>query len=324
MQNTARLTTALFFSAFPYKRKFLHYIKENNLDIVISYEPWNEKDNIYLLKYFYSKKKIEYSKEKTIQYLTKKKSLVFDQIILWKEPEYPYLLKQIYDPPLVLFVKSIRGTPIKFDDFDTISIVGTRHPFPIALHAVDRLVELFGILRNSDELITFLTIKRRKHNVLFDEISNLQTFNSKNIATISGFAKGIDYRVHKASIIFKVPTIAILGSGMDFISPRKNLHLLKEAESMNQDLFLVSEFFPTFKAGKYTFPLRNRIIAGISKYLFIMQAGKKSGALISADYAIQENREIFCFDHPFFQGMNYNSGNQRLIEEGAHILKIDI
>lgn len=325
MQDTAKLKTALFFSAFPYKRNFLHYIKEYNKNIIVSQEPWNEDENIRLLKYFYSKKKIEFAKEKAIRYLNEKINLSFHQIILWNEPDYPYLLKQIYDPPLVLFVKSSKKTIIQFNEYDTISIVGTRNPFPVALNAVDRLIELYSITKNSDQLASFLSKKRNKQKLLFDEVNKNRYYKNYNkIATVSGFAKGIDYRTHKASLIFKVPTIAVLGSGIDYISPKRHMHLITDSENSEKDLFLISEFFPTFKAGKYTFPLRNRIITGLSNYLFIMQAGEKSGALISADYAIQENREIFCFDHPFFSGMVYNHGNQKLIEEGAHLLNIDI
>lgn len=321
MQNSAKIETALFFSAFPYKRSFLHYIKENNIHLSISNEPWNNKENIKILKYFFNKKQIEYAINKTQDYLKKKEYFNFNQIILWNEPEYSYLLKQIYDPPIVLFIKSTIEQPLNFNQYDTISIVGTRNPFPVSLLATDRIVELFSLCKNSQILIEQIGKIQQKQIQLFKEIKQTP---ANQIATVSGFARGIDYRAHISSIYFGVPTIAILGSGIDFISPKKHIKLLEEAKKKNQFFYLVSEFFPSFKAGKYTFPLRNRIITGLSYYLFVMQAGEKSGALISADYAIQENREIFCFDHSYFKDLIYNNGNKKLIEEGANLLQLEI
>jgi len=321
MQNSGKLETALFFSAFPYKRRFLHFIKEYNKNVVISKEPWNEKQNIQLLKYFYNKNQINYAISKTQRYLKNQKNFHFNQIILWNEPEYSYLLKQIYDPPIVLFIKSTTGKILNLNEYDSISIVGTRNPFPVSLLATDRVVELFSIFKNSDELVIQIGKIQQTQFKLFRE--NL-TKNHRKIATVSGFARGIDHRVHKSSLFFNVPTIAILGSGIDFVSPKKHLKLFLEAAINHQEFYLVSEFFPSYKAGKYTFPLRNRIIAGLSQYLFVMQAGEKSGALISTDYALQENRDIYCFDHPFFDNLIHNNGNKKLIEEGANVLKIEV
>jgi len=321
MQNSAKVETALFFSAFPYKRSFLHFIKENNQKIIISNEPWEVKENIQILKRFYNSNLINYAKTKTQRYLDSKNEYEFNQIILWSDKEYSFLLKQIYDPPIVLFIQSSSNQILNFNDYDTISLVGTRNPLPISLLATDRIIELFSIFKNSSVLIENIGKILHKQLELFPQTKKTE---KKKIATISGFARGIDYRAHKASLFFDIPTIAILGSGIDYISPKKNLKIFKEARDKNQEFYLVSEFFPSYKAGKYTFPLRNRIIVGLSYYLFVMQAGEKSGALISADYAIQENREIFCFDHDFFNNLNYNNGNKKLIQEGANLLKLDI
>ncbi len=323
MQNqTDRIITALFFSAFSYKRAFLHYVKENKKNIEISSTPWEINYNIQLLRYFYSKYQIQYAIDKTKNYLQKNFNFFFDNVIFFFEPQYSYLLKQIYDPPIVLFYKSSLKNKIDLNDYDTISIVGTRKPISLSLKAVDRIVELFSLMKSSKNLIENLSLINQKQLKIFNNQNAINL--TKKIATISGFAKGIDIRAHKASIYFNIPTIAVLGSGIEAISPSENLEIFKGAQANHKEFILISEFFPTYKSGKYTYPLRNRIIVGLSPYLFVIQSGEKSGALISADYAIQENREIFCFDHPTFNNTLLNNGNKKLIEEGANILQIDL
>lgn len=318
-QDRARIITALFFSGLPYKRKFLHFVKEKNLEIFVSEEPWDS--NKKLLKYFFSSSIIEYTKQKVQNYY-KKQLFYFDFCILWGEPSYPQLLKEIYDPPLVLFCRSTFKKEIDLNQFDTISIVGTRKPLTISLQAVDRIIELFSISKSSENFIHNLGVVNQNNKGLFGSIvSNpfeQNLLETKQIATVSGFAKGIDFRVHKASLFFEVPTIAIIGSGIDRISPKSSYPLFNEALQSKQQFILISEFFPTFKAGKYTFPLRNRIIVGMSPYLFLVQAGKKSGALISVDYALQENREVIVFHHNLFSQIGGNEGGLELIQQGAN------
>lgn len=323
-QNRARIISGLFFSSLPYRRKFLNFIKEKNYKILISEEPWEDNQN--LLKYFFKKNLLFYLRKKTLEYY-KEQSFLFDSIILWNDPQYPELLKQIYDPPLVLFCKSSIESEINFNQYDFISIVGTRKPYPISLQAIDRILEIFSISKNTENLIHNIGVVNQHNGQLFPTI--IEKFKKKyknflEIATISGFAKGIDFRVHQSSMFFNIPTIAVLGSGIDFISPRSNYFLFEEAKRSKKVFIFLSEFFPTYKAGKYTFPLRNRIIVGMSPYLFLIQAGKKSGALISVDYALQENREIFVFDHPLFQQVGGNEGSQNILEQGANRICIDL
>lgn len=323
-QDRARVITGLFFSSLPYRRKFLNFIKEKNYKILISEEPWEDNQN--LLKYFFKKNLLSYLRKKTIEYW-KEQTFQFDSVLLWNDPEYPELLKEIYDPPLVLFCKSSIEQKINLNQYDFISIVGTRKPYPISLQAIDRILEIFRISQSSENLIHNIGVINQHNGQLFPTITEKFKKRYKDsliIATISGFAKGIDFRVHQSSMFFNIPTIAILGSGLDFISPRSNYFLFEEARKTKKILIFLSEFFPTYKAGKYTFPLRNRIIVGMSPYLFLIQAGKKSGALISVEYALQENREIFVFDHQIFQEIGGNEGALNLLEQGANKILIKI
>ncbi|MCS7204866.1 MAG: DNA-protecting protein DprA [Leptospiraceae bacterium] len=324
MQNqAARIISALFLSSLPYRKGFLHRIKENQKKFSITENPWDEPNNKKILKTYYGKRWIEYGKRKALNYIEKKKSkFEFDSLLFFDEPEYPRLLKEIYDPPLVLFLKhSIQKENTNFNQYDMISIVGTRKPLSISLLAVDRLIEFFSLLKSSKKLISQL-VEWNSHKDLFPQSTKTDN-QSSTIATVSGFAKGVDERVHRASVFFSVSTIGILGCGIDEISPKKNKEIFFKAQEEKKEMIFISEFFPTHKPGKYTFPLRNRIIAGFSNYLFIMQAGSKSGALITAEYALQENREIICFDHPLFRNTKHNLGNQMLISDGAHQLKIE-
>jgi DNA processing protein len=197
------------------------------------------------------------------------------------DANYPRLLKEIHDPPICLFVKG------NIDNINfPVSIVGTR--------------KCTGYGRFVAEELT-------------------QSLSALGITVISGLAFGIDEVVHRAVLKCGVgKTIAVLGSGIDYesISPASNTYLAENIIKNNGAV--ISEYPPGTIATKFTFPKRNRIIAGMSLGTIIIEAHEKSGALITAQCALDENREIFAVP----QNINSpaSAGANNLIKNGAHLI----
>jgi DNA processing protein len=136
-----------------------------------------------------------------------------------------------------------------------------------------------------------------------------------NFVIVSGLALGIDSISHRAAIENNLPTIAIPGSGLDDKVLHPHSHLKLSKEIVHSGGCLLSEFPPTMPAGLHTFPQRNRIIAGISAGTLVIEAPERSGALITAGFALEFNRDVFSVPGSIF---NENSkGTNKLIKMGA-------
>ncbi|MEE9573516.1 MAG: DNA-processing protein DprA [Candidatus Neomarinimicrobiota bacterium] len=170
------------------------------------------------------------------------------------DKEYPQLLKKIYDPPVLLY--SI-GRPLNAKE-DTVAIVGTR---------------------SATQYGKRVTMK------LATELS------SKNIVIVSGLARGIDTIAHTATVQNKQRTIAVLGNGLDIIYPSENRKLF---ENILEKGTIVSEFPIGTKPEASNFPKRNRIISGLCHATVVVEAGNKSGAILTALNAVDQNRETFA------------------------------
>lgn len=166
---------------------------------------------------------------------------------------YPPLLRQIYDPPECLYYK---GNPNLFRK-TCISIVGTRKYSEYGEFVTEKLIEELAVL---------------------------------DIAIVSGLALGIDTIAHHAAMKFNLPTIAVLGTGINNIYPKANIQLAKKIISNH---LLISEFEAERHPTKYSFPQRNRIISGLSIATIVIEAPERSGALITAGFALEQNREVF-------------------------------
>lgn len=210
---------------------------------------------------------IEKYPEKLISMLT-----IFDN-------DYPYLLKQIYDHPQVLYLKGNRGllTHSKW-----ISIVGTRAPSPSGREAVKML---------SEPLI------------------------NAGWGIVSGLAAGIDSEAHRAALEHNGKTMAVLGSGFHHIYPNENKQLAMKLTEKN---LLVSEYPPNTKPERWRFPMRNRLISGLSTGTIVIEAKEKSGSLITADQALDQNREVFAVPGSIFE--ERARGTNRLIQNGAKLV----
>ncbi len=198
-------------------------------------------------------------------------------VSMWDD-SYPSLLREIYRPPLVLYV---RGDPA-FDRM--IAIVGTR--------AADA-----GSASIARQISTELT--------------------AAGLCVVSGMAVGIDREAHMGALLQGRRTVGVLANGIDIRYPRRNADIY-QAIIGTPGCGLVSEYPPGIIADRWTFVRRNRIISGLSHGVVVVKAGDKSGALITAGYAVEQNREVFACP-----GGSFNpdyAGCHRLIRNGAHLV----
>jgi DNA processing protein len=202
------------------------------------------------------------------------------KMILLTNPDYPRLLKQIPNPPYVLYVKG----EIDFNSRPMISVVGSRKYSDYGLRIVQGLVR---------DLV------------------------KAGIIIVSGMALGIDALAHRATIDNEGQTLAVLGSGIDdkSIFPKNNFNLSRE---ICRNGAVISDYPFGTPAGIGTFPARNRLIAGLSLGTLIIEAGEKSGSLITAGLALEFNREVFAVPGPIYSPQSY--GTNKLIQSGAKLV----
>ena len=201
--------------------------------------------------------------------------------IFIENDEYPEQLKNIYDPPLKLYVLGNK----KILKQKGIAIVGTR-----------KATE-YG------------------KKVAFQFSNQL---SKKGINIISGLAVGIDTYAHMGVLRPKCigKTIAVLGSGLDEIYPKENIELAKQI--IKSGGCIISEYPIGTKPAKLNFPQRNRIISGLSEGVLVVEASEKSGALITADFALEQGREVFAVPGNILS--NVSVGTNNLIKQGAKLV----
>jgi DNA processing protein len=131
---------------------------------------------------------------------------------------------------------------------------------------------------------------------------------------VSGFAVGIDITAHLSALNAGKPTVAVLGCGLGVEYPRE--HARQYSPKIAENGAIITEYFPGAKADRSHFRPRNRILSGLSKGTFVVQAGEKSGALLTGEWAIDQNRELFCLPPPNIFDLKY-SGVVKYLREGA-------
>ncbi len=196
------------------------------------------------------------------------------------DKDYPPLLRKIYDPPYMLFY---RGT-LPDNKRIHVAIVGTRKSHAEARKAARKLAEEW---------------------VLAGGI------------VVSGIAFGIDAEAHMGSLARKDSAVAVLGNGIDLIYPVSNRWLGRKI--LHKGGALLSEYPPGEPPAKYHFPERNRIISGLSEAVVVVEAPERSGALITADYALEQGRELLV--HRLGLSDQAALGTRKLAEEGAGIVE---
>ena len=200
-----------------------------------------------------------------------------------KPKDFPALLKQIPDQPELLYMEG----ELPPDDAIYLAVVGARKFTTYGKEACEKII---GGLNNKN----------------------------RQIVIVSGLAIGIDGIAHKAALKSGLKTIAIPGSGLDdkVMHPRSNVNLSKEI--VESGGCLISELDWEMPAGMHTFPSRNRIIAGMSHAVLVIEAAEYSGTLITADLATQFNRDVFAVPGSIFS--QNSTGTNRLIKAGAALI----
>lgn len=194
-------------------------------------------------------------------------------------PDYPHNLKQVFDPPVVLFV---RGRLLESDRF-AIAIVGSRRPSPYGAAMAEKL---------AGELA------------------------ARRLTIVSGGARGIDTAAHKGAIAGGGRTIAVLGCGIDQNYPPENARLFQRIAETGA---IITEFPPGSGPDAWRFPARNRLISGLSLGVVVAEGAEDSGALITAQYAADQGREVFAV--PGHVDNPRSRGPHRLIKDGAKLVE---
>ena len=199
-------------------------------------------------------------------------------IITIRDKEYPPLLKNIPDPPIVLYKKG----PLEAG-MNTLAIVGSRKATPEGMNLAEKIGE---------------------------------TLSSVGITIVSGLARGIDAAAHRGALKEKGKTVAVLGCGIDICYPPENRRLFK---TTGEEGLILTEYAPGEEPLPYHFPERNRIIAGLSKGVLVIEASQKSGSLITARLGLEYGREVMAVPGSVFRE-EYKGANA-LIKQGAKLVE---
>jgi DNA processing protein len=197
----------------------------------------------------------------------------------FRDEGYPARLKQIYDYPPILYVK---GSLLPQDEW-CLAVVGTRQATVYGRQAAEEIAA--DLARNK-------------------------------ITIVSGLARGIDSIAHRSALEAGGRTIAVFGCGLDVIYPAENASL---AESIVANGALISEFPLGTEPRRENFPLRNRIMSGLSLGVLVVEAGDSSGAMITARLALEQNREVFAVPGSILSPSSRGTNN--LIQEGAKLIR---
>ena len=201
------------------------------------------------------------------------------KIVALDDPAYPTQLKQIYDPPLVLYIRGNDGVISQ----PGIALVGTRHPTPYGIGMAERLA---------------------------------CDLAARGLVIFSGMARGVDTAGHRGAIAAKGKTVAVFGTGVDVAYPKENSRLVDQLLVLGGAV--ISEFPMGTFAAPQNFPIRNRIISGISLGVLVVEAAEYSGTRITARCALEQNRDVFAVPGNV---TNKNSwGPNTLIKQGAKLV----
>ncbi len=199
---------------------------------------------------------------------------------VYEDDNYPQMLKNIYNPPSVLYYK---GDISRCNLNKTLAVVGSRKA---SSYAKDALSKIIGELNNTD------------------------------ICIVSGLASGIDTTAHICAIENNLTTIGVIASGFDYTYPASNKELYKRIE--NNYGAVVTEYYPTFEPLKFRFPQRNRVVSGLSYGTLVAEASLKSGALITSNLTLEQGRELMCI--PGLITNPNTQGIYKLLKNGATLV----
>ncbi len=200
------------------------------------------------------------------------------RVILWTSPEYPLLLRELPDPPVILYAVG----DVNLLKNPAVAVVGARDC-------------------TAEGLLTVGDIAAR--------------LASNGITIVSGMAHGIDRQAHLVSVSKPGGSIAVLGCGPDIIYPMQNRDIYQQ---LVQHGLILSEYTPGTRPEAHNFPVRNRIISGLALGVLVVEATMRSGSLITAKAALEQNREVYAVPGPTYS--DYSRGCQELVRQGARAI----
>jgi DNA processing protein len=201
------------------------------------------------------------------------------QLLALGQPNYPPLLAQIYDPPPLLYAAG----NLQWLQLPALAIVGSRR----CAASSGRAAHEFGA-----------------------------AIASAGLSVVSGLALGVDAQAHRGALAVNGPTIAVMATGIDRRYPRHNIEL---AQDIRKHGLLLTEFPPGSAPQRQHFPMRNRVISGLSLGVLVVEAGLRSGSLITARQAMEQNREVFALPHSIYHAGG--RGCHQLIRQGAKLVE---
>lgn len=199
------------------------------------------------------------------------------QVVVQGEPEYPALLAEIYDPPLVLYVKG----ELKAGDKNGVAIVGSRQTTSYGIDVARKLAYQLAYM---------------------------------GVTVVSGGARGIDTAAHQGVLTAKGRTIVVLGTGINVVFPSENVELFQRVAASGA---VITQFPFNRQADRQTFPIRNRIVAGMTLGTVVVEAALNSGAMITANFAVDYGRQVFAVPGPIHSPRS--KGCHELIKKGAKL-----
>lgn len=202
------------------------------------------------------------------------------RLLTMQDADYPMRLRNIFEPPCLLYVK---GQLPVIDEEVAVAMVGTRKASPYGIEAAEKIA--YGLCK-------------------------------QGAVVISGAAAGVDSASHRGALRAGGKTIAVLGNGLDIVYPAENEWLYRDIAASGA---LISEYPPGTAAEAWHFPVRNRIISGLSLATIVVEAPEKSGALITANLALEQGRDVFAI--PGNLGVKSCEGSNHLIRDGAIVVE---
>jgi DNA processing protein len=200
-------------------------------------------------------------------------------LVAWNDPDYPAPLAAIIDPPPVVWLRGLRTVLSR----PAVAIVGSRAGSPYALAVAEQLAADLAV---------------------------------RGVVVVSGLARGVDSAAHRGALNAGGITVGVLGSGADVIYPAEHRPL---ADQMAQAGAVLSEFVPGTPPQPVFFPRRNRVISGLSRAVVVIEAGEKSGSLITARAALEQGRDVLAVPGNVLNGRN--RGGHALLRDGAKIVE---
>ncbi|AKL95493.1 DNA recombination mediator protein A [Clostridium aceticum] len=253
-----------------------------------------------LINYFGSLEELWYAKEENLYQAMNNHRIIAKKMLKTRNEQF--------------LQKLIEG--VEHSDFEVITILDKDYPKKLkCIYNLPYVIYMKGKKNFDKPLIAIVGARKSTAYGRWAAKKFAVELAEWGVGTVSGLALGIDAEGHKGTLQEKGYTVGVLGCGIDQCYPQSNYHLYKK---MEEEGCILSEYGPKVQPLKHHFPARNRIISGLSDGVVVIEAGEKSGTLITVDHALQQGKDVYAL--PGNINNNQSKGTNKLIKEGAKIL----